>query len=79
MKRTDVLTGRIAQRVIDASRSPTSKSTITVTHGVDNTHNIGQLMGNLFEIFPGCLITLKELEFGYELRIEVDYDHFRNS
>ena len=70
MNRTDVLTGRIVQRVIDAKAK--SSSRVVINYGVDNSHNIDNLMGNLFEFFPDSLIALKKLKFGYELRIEVD-------
>lgn len=71
MNRTDVLTGRIVQRVIDAKTSTSSR--VIIKHGVDNSHNIDELMDNLFEFFPDSLIALKKLNFGYELRIEVDF------
>ena len=70
MNRTDILTGRIIQRVIDAKAK--SSSRVVVNHGVDNSHDIDKLMDNLFEFFPDSLIALKKLKFGYELRIEVD-------
>lgn len=70
MNRTDVLTGRIIQRVIDAKAK--SSSRVTIVHGVDNGHNIDYLMDNLLKFFPDSLINLKRLNFGYELRIEVD-------
>lgn len=70
MNRTDVLTGRIIQRVIDAKAK--SSSRVVISHGVDNSHNVDYLMDNLFEFFPDSLIALKKLNFGYELRIEVD-------
>lgn len=70
MNMTDVLTGRIVQRVIDAKAK--SSSRVTIVHGVDDTHNIYKVMDNLFEFFPDSLINLKRLKFGYELRIEVD-------
>ena len=70
MNMTDVLTGRIVQRVIDAKAK--SSSRVVVNHGVDNSRDIDKLMDNLFEFFPDSLIALKKLKFGYELRIEVD-------
>lgn len=71
MNKTDVTTGRIVQRVIDAkARSSTRR--VSIVHGVDNSHDIDKLMDNLFEFFPDSLIALKKLKFGYELRIEVD-------
>lgn len=70
MNRTDILTGRIVQRVIDAKAK--SSTRVSIVHGVDNSHNIDKLMDNLFEFFPDSLITLKKLKYGYELRIEVN-------
>lgn len=70
MNRTDVLTGRIVQRVIDARAK--SSSRVVIVHGVDNSHNIDKLMDNLFEFFPDSLIAFKNLKYGHELRIEVD-------
>ena len=71
MNRTDVLTGRIVQRVIDAKAK--SSSRVSVNHGVDNSHNIDELMYNLFVYFPNSLISLKKLKYGYDLRIEVNF------
>ena len=70
MNMTDVLTGRIVQRVLDAKAK--SSSGVKIVHGVDNSHDVDKLMDNLFEFFPDSLIALKKLKFGYELRIEVD-------
>ena len=71
MNRTDVLTGRIVQRVIDAKTSTSSR--VIIRHGVDSGYNIDKLMDNLLKFFPDSLIALKRLNFGYELRIEVDF------
>lgn len=70
MNKTDVLTGRIVQRVIDAKAK--SSTRVIIVHGVDNSHDIDRLMDNLFYFFPDSLIAIKKLKFGYELRIEVD-------
>ena len=70
MNYTDVLTGRIVQRVLEAKKEMSSK--VSVVHGVDNSHNINILTNNLSKFFPGSTITLKKLKYGYELRIEVD-------
>lgn len=70
MNRTDVLTGCIVQRVLDAMNESTSK--VIIKHGVDYGYDINKLMNNLFEFFPDSLIALKKLKYGYELRIEVD-------
>ena len=65
MKRTDILTGRIVQRVLDERTKNNSK--ITIIHGVDNQCNIERLINNLFELYPSSQITLSKLNFGYEL------------
>ena len=65
MKRTDILTGRIVQRVLDERTKNDSK--ITIIHGVDNQYNIERLVNNLFELYPTGEITLKKLNFRYEL------------
>ena len=70
MKRTDITTGRIVQRVLDAA-SKGSVSEIIITHGVDWTQSIERLVNNLYEYFPDSKITLKKLNFGYELEIKV--------
>ena len=70
MNRTDVLTGRIVQRVIDA-KATSSKATII--HGVDISHRTDELIDNLFTFFPDSSITFKKLKFGYELKIEVNF------
>lgn len=76
MNKTDVLTGRIIQRVIDARNNkimmPSVHTKVSITHGVDNTHDITRLVENLFKNFPDSVITLKKLKFGYALNIEVD-------
>ena len=71
MKKTDITTGRIIQRVLSAT-SKESTSEIVVIHGVDNQHNIKRLIDNLYEYFPDSEITLKKLNFGYELKIRVE-------
>ena len=70
MKKTDITTGRIVQRVLDA-RSKGDISEIVITHGVDWTRSIERLVNNLYEYFPDSEITLKKLNFGYELEIKV--------
>ena len=70
MNYTDVLTGRIVQRVLDSMHERTSK--VTIVHGVDKHHNLSELMDNLWLHFPNSSITFKKLKYGYELRIEVD-------
>lgn len=73
MNRTDVLTGRIVQRVLDARDENRESSRVVIKHGVDYKHSVYRLMDNLFEFFPDALISFKECNFGYELRIEVDF------
>lgn len=70
MKRTDILTGRIVQRVLSA-KSNNGISEIVINHGVDNQYNIRRLVDNLFEYFPDSEITFKKLKYGYELKIKV--------
>lgn len=69
MNMTDVLTGCIVQRVLDGlSENPK----VSIVHGVDKSHNLSELMNNLWWYFPDSSITFKKLKFGYELKIEVD-------
>lgn len=70
MNKTDVLTGRIVQRVIDQKLTP-DFSDKPIVHGVSDEHDINRLISNLFEMFPSCLITLQRLKFGYRLEIKV--------
>ena len=73
MSMTDVLTGRIVQRVLDGiDERPSSNHKVVVVHGVDKSHNLSELMDNLWWYFPDSSITFKKLKYGYELRIEVD-------
>ena len=69
-KRTDITTGRIIQRVLDAM-SKGSASEVVITHGVDWSQNIGRLINGLYDYFPNSEITLKKLTFGCELKIKV--------
>ena len=69
MNMTDVLTGRIVQRVLDSMNKNPYK--ITVVHGIDKTHNLSQLMNNLWSYFPNASIAFKKLNYGYELKIEI--------
>lgn len=71
MKNTDILTGRIIQRVIDAKLKGNKE--VNINHGVSNPHNLNRLLDNLFEYFPDSQITLKRLAFGYELNIKVKF------
>ena len=64
MKRTDILTGRIIQRIL-TTKSDNDVSEITIVHGVDEYHNVERLVDNLFEYFPNSEITFKKLKYGY--------------
>lgn len=70
MNTTDFTTGRIVQRVIDAKAKSSSK--VSIVHGVNNFNDVNKLIENLFNFFPSSLISFKKLNFGYELKIEVD-------
>lgn len=70
MKRTDILTGRIIQRIL-STKSDNDISEIVIVHGVDEYHNVERLVDNLFEYFPDSEITFKKLKYGYELKIKV--------
>ena len=70
-KNTDILTGRIIQRVIDAELK--SNIEVNINHGVSDLCNVNRLLDNLFEYFPDSKITLKKLAFGYELNIKVKF------
>ena len=71
MKNTDILTGRIIQRVIDAKLKGNTE--VSINHGVSDLHNINRLLDNLFGYFPDSKITLKRLAFGYELNIKAEF------
>lgn len=70
MNITDVLTGRIIQRVLD-EKSRNDISEIVVVHGVEKSHDIARLVDNLFEYFPRSEITFKKLNYGYELWLKL--------
>jgi hypothetical protein len=73
MNMTDILTGRIVQRVLDGmNERPNKNLKVTVIHGVDCSHNLSELMNNLWWYFPDSSITFRKLKYGYELRIEVE-------
>ena len=71
MKNTDILTGRIIQRVIDAKSKGDTE--VNINHGVSDFHNTERLLRNLSEYFPDGKFTLKRLPFGYELNIKVKF------
>ena len=68
MNKTDVLTGRIVQRVLDAMNE---NPHVTIVHGIDDCHNLSYLMDNIWAYFPDASITFEKLRYGYELKIEV--------
>ena len=69
MKNTDILTGRIVQRVLDARKEKASE--VQIYQGISDSSNIdfNRLINNLFEFFPDSKIALKRLQHGYELSI----------
>lgn len=68
MKKTDITSGRIIQRVLDEKSKNSSE--VIVVHGVDFKHDVNRLVHNLLEYFPHGKITLGLSKFGYELTIE---------
>ena len=70
MKQTDILTGRIAQRVYETMRKKEVSESL-IRHGISNQYDIRRLVDNLFELFPDSKIKLQKLPFGYELTIHV--------
>ena len=70
MKQTDILTGRIIQRVLEKTKKD-AFTEISVIHGVEEKHNIERLINNLFEYFSDSTIALQKCQFGYELKIMV--------
>lgn len=71
MKNTDILTGRIIQRVLNAKSNNADE--VFIRHGIGNAANISieRLIKNLFDYFPDSKITFQKLQFGYELVIRV--------
>lgn len=67
INKTDVLTGQIVQKVLDAR----FYGKCSVIYGVGNFFDIERLLNNLLYYFPECSIELKKLDFGYELRITI--------
>lgn len=76
MKNTDILTGRIVEKLISKSNSVSEAS---MWYGVSSNINIERLINNLFEFFPDSKITLKKLPFGYELNIRVCFHKKENT
>lgn len=69
MKNTDILTGRIIQKILDAK---TNKATeVSVSYGISQDINTERLIRNLFEYFPDSKITFKKLQFGYRLNVRM--------
>lgn len=71
MKNTDILTGRIVQKILSSKLKSVDEA--SVYYGVGSDINVARLINNLFEIFPDGKITLKKLQFGYELNIKVRF------
>lgn len=69
MKNTDILTGRIVQKILSSKLDNIGEA--SACYGVGSDINIARLVNNLFEFFPDGKITLKKLRFGYELNISV--------
>ncbi len=69
MKNTDILTGRIVQRILSSKLNNADE--VSVRYGIGSDINIERLINNLFEFFPDSKITFKKLQFGYELKIRV--------
>ena len=70
-KNTDILTGRIIQRVMEAKSKGDTE--VDINHGVSKSHNTNRLLRNLSEYFSDGKFTLKRLPFGYELNIKVKF------
>lgn len=70
MDKTDFTTGKIYQRIIDQERTTSVETDeMTITYGVSQDVNLHRLLNNLFDLISDLSITVKKLEFGYELTI----------
>ena len=72
MNKTDITTGRIIQRIID-SRCEGSPKTI-ITHGVSNQCDVYKIIDYILNQLPNCVISIKRLKFGYELKFEIEWE-----
>lgn len=71
MKNTDILTGRIVQKILSQKLKNVDEA--CVLYGISSDINIERLINNLFEFFPDGKITLKKMPLGYELNIKVRF------
>lgn len=70
MDKTDFTTGKIYQKIIDQERTTSVETDeMTITYGVSQDVNLHRLLNNLFDLISDLSITVKKLEFGYELTI----------
>lgn len=70
MDKTDFTTGKIYQKIVDQERTTSIETDeMTITYGVSQDVNLHRLLNNLFDLISDLSITVKKLEFGYELTI----------
>lgn len=70
MDKTDFTTGKIYQKIVDQERTTSVETDeMTITYGVSQDVNLHRLLNNLFDLISDLSITVKKLEFGYELSI----------
>lgn len=70
MDKTDFTTGKIYQKIVDQERTTSVETDeMTITYGVSQNVNLHRLLNNLFDLISDLSITVKKLEFGYELTI----------
>lgn len=70
MDKTDFTTGKIYQKIVDQERTTSIETNeMTITYGVSQDVNLHRLLNNLFDLISDLSITVKKLEFGYELTI----------
>ena len=71
MNKTDITTGRILQRIIDAKLEGLPKTIIT--HGISDECNVYKIIAYFLDIYRDCIITIKRLKHGYELKFEIEW------
>ena len=70
MDKTDFTTGKIYQKIVDQERTTSVETDeMTITYGVSQDVNLHRLLNYLFDLISDLSITVKKLEFGYELTI----------
>lgn len=70
MDKTDFTTGKIYQKIVDQERTTSVETDeMTITYGISQDVNLHRLLNNLFDLISDLSITVKKLEFGYELTI----------